>query len=480
MSRINTNIPSLVAARILAQHSEKLNTSLERLSTGLRINKGKDDPAGLIASEGLRSEITAIGAAIDNARRADNVVSVAEGSLQEVNSLLIDLEGLVDQSANSGGLNAKEVAANQLQIDSILDTINRIAGSTEFGGKKLLNGSLDYTTSGVTTGPTASSLTNLQVNSARIPNGGYRTVVVEISAAAQTAQLLYSGSATGAGATTIEITGQLGTELLTFGSGTTAANVAAAVNNSTALTGISASVSGTGANTTIKFNSTEYGSDAFVSVEAVSGTFAVTGGDSSTQDSGVDATVLVNGAQATTQGLDASVHTTSLSLDMTLASDFATQTTLSKTFTITGGGADFSIGPTVGINATVSLGIQSLTTGSLGKGNLGFLSSLGSGQDNQLSSANFETAQRVIRAASDQVSGLRGRLGAFQKNTLSSTINSLQVAFENTTAAESAIRDADFALETSKLTRAQILVSSTTSTLLIANQAPQNVLSLLR
>ena len=157
MTRINTNVPSLVAARILTRNNESLNTALERLSTGLRINRGKDDPAGLIASETLRSEITAIGAAIDNARRADNVVSVAEGALQEVNALLIELESLVDHTANEAGLGDEEVSANQLQIDSILDTINRIATSTEFQGKKLLNGTLDYTTSGVTTGAAASS-----------------------------------------------------------------------------------------------------------------------------------------------------------------------------------------------------------------------------------------------------------------------------------------------------------------------------------
>ena len=126
-----------------------------------------------------------------------------------------------------------------------------------------------------------------------------------------------------------------------------------------------------------------------------------------------------------------------------------------------------------------SIGLQSVATGSLGKGSVGFLSSLGSGQTNQLSSGNYETAQRVIRDASGQVASLRGRLGAFQKHTLASTRTSLQIALENTTAAESAIRDADFAEETSKLTRAQILVNSSAFALQMANQAPQNVLALL-
>ncbi len=480
MSRINTNVISLTSARILNSNTQKLNTALERLSTGLRINSAKDDPAGLIASETLRSEITAIEAAISNAQRADNIISVAEGALQEVSALLIELEDLVDRSANEAGLSTEEVQANQLQIDSILDTINRISTSTEFQGKKLLNGTLDYTTSAVNLGgSTGSALTNVAINSARVPNGGFRTVTVDVTNSAETAQLIYAGSATGTGTTTLEISGEFGTEQLSFASGTGAASVATAINGSTALTGISAAVSGTGANTRILINSTNYGSDAFVSVEALSGTFAVSGGSSATRDVGVDAGVTINGVSAITDGLQASLRTASLSVDLTLSSTFGTQTANSKTFHISGGGADFSIAPTLGLNATASLGIQSVSTGSLGNADLGFLSSLGSGQTNQLSSGNYESAQRVIREANSQVSSLRGRLGSFQKDTLGSTISALNIALENTLAAESAIRDADFARETSNLTRQQILVNSGTSVLQLANAAPQSILALI-
>ena len=104
MSRINTNIQSLIARRTLGINNAALNQTLERLSTGLRINSGKDDPAGLIASETLRSSMRAISQAIDNAIRADTIISVAEGSLQEVSSLLLELEALIDQSANEAGL----------------------------------------------------------------------------------------------------------------------------------------------------------------------------------------------------------------------------------------------------------------------------------------------------------------------------------------------------------------------------------------
>ena len=149
MSRINTNVSSLIAQRVLRKNNDNLNTSLQRLSTGLKINSGADNPAGLIASENLRAEKSGITQAIDNAGRASNIIGTAEGGLNEVSSLLTELQSLVGQAANSGGLSSEEVSANQLQVDSILGSINRIAGATAFQGKKLLNGDYAYTTSGV-------------------------------------------------------------------------------------------------------------------------------------------------------------------------------------------------------------------------------------------------------------------------------------------------------------------------------------------
>src|SRR5580765_6787663 len=104
MSRINTNVSSLIAQRVLRKNNDNLNRSLERLSTGLKINTGADNPAGLIASENLRSEKAGIQQAIDNAGRASNIIGTAEGGLTEVSSLLTELSSLVNQSANSGGL----------------------------------------------------------------------------------------------------------------------------------------------------------------------------------------------------------------------------------------------------------------------------------------------------------------------------------------------------------------------------------------
>ena len=165
MSRINTNVSSLIAVNNLNKNNNSLQTSLERLSTGYRINSGKDDPAGLIASESLQAEQTATSTAISNAQLANNIIGTAEGSLSEVSNLLVSLQGLVGNAANSAGLSQDEKNADQLQVDSILSTINRISNSASFQGVKLLNGTFDYTTSGLST---TSAFTSVSINSAKV------------------------------------------------------------------------------------------------------------------------------------------------------------------------------------------------------------------------------------------------------------------------------------------------------------------------
>lgn len=473
MSRINTNIPSMIAGKVLGAQNLSLNTSLQRLSTGLRINTGKDDPAGLIASELLRAEKIALGAALTNISRANNVIATAEGGLDEVNKLLTELEDLVDRSANEAALSNDELEANQLQIDAILSSINRIAGSTEFQGKKLLSGELDYTTSGVDT----TDFADVDILGARIAEGASRSVTVQVTASAQLASLLYSGATTASGTTSIEVGGRIGSETLSFGSGTTISSVALAVNAVKELTGVSATVTGAG---TLEFNSTEYGTRQFVQVKELIGTFAVTGGDAGDdKDFGDDAGVLINGMQANVDGLRARLNSTVLSVDMTLTSAFGT-TPGQSTFDVTGGGADFMISPTISLNGQASLGVRAVSVGNLGSTSVGYIGSLGSGQTNSIESTNYATAQRIIRLAQTQVAQLRGRLGAFQKDTLTTMSNALSLTLENTTAAEASIRDTDFATETSQLTRSQILVQSATNVLRLANQQPQSILALLQ
>jgi flagellin len=466
MSRINTNVSSLIAQRVFRSNNDKLNTSLERLSTGLKINSGKDDPAGLIASENLRAEKTGLTSAIDNAQRADNIIGTAEGGLNEVSSLLNELQGLVSSTANSGGLSTEEKQANQLQVDSILSTINRIASGTSFQGKKLLNGALDYTTSGVT----STAIDNLKINAARLADGATGSVVVQVVASATTAKVGYTGGQVTGGTATIEVAGNNGTEQLSFASGTNTSAVVAAVNAVKDATGVSATLSGSD----IRFESTSFGSAQFVSVNAIAGTFTI----ATNKASGTDANVTVNGAQAQADGTHISYRNSNLDVEFDLDATFNAPG--STTFGVTGGGATFALGSKVTETDKASIGIASVSTGSLGDSTNGFLSSLGSGGANSLTGTNLGTAQKVLDKAIKQVSQLRGRLGAFQKFTIGSTINSLGVAYENASAAESAIRDTDFAEETSQMTRSQILSQAASTVLAQANAAPQSALSLLR
>src|SRR5262245_17039802 len=342
MSRINTNVRSLIAQRVLSNNNNALNKSLARLSTGLKINSGADNPAGLIASENLRAEKAGIAQAIDNSNRASNIIGTAEGGLSEVSSLLTEIQSLVSQAANTGGLSNEEIAANQLQVDSILNTINRIAQSTAFQGKKLLNGNFDYTTSGVT----STSFDNVRVNAARVPDGGTVNVVVQVTASAQTGQITYTGGAL-ADNVTIEVAGNTGTEQLSFSSGTTVSSIAAAINAVTTATGVSATVSGAD----LVVNSTNYGSDQFVSLKTVAGTFA----PSANKDLGQDASVTINGAEAQANGLAVSFRNSNLDIEFDVDSSFNLPGT--DNFTITGGGATFSLGSKVTETDKASIGI---------------------------------------------------------------------------------------------------------------------------
>ena len=246
MSRINTNVNSLLSQRIYSNQNKSLNTSLQRLSTGLRINSGKDDPAGLIASENLRSEKAAITSAISNAERADQVINVAEGGLQEVNSLLLEVQSLVSQSSNEAGLSTEEREANQQQIDSILQTIDRISTSTTFQGTKLLNGDFDFQVESLN-----ANVKDYNINAAQIGDSALE-VKATVSQKAQHAGLVLSLAGAAANGLvldddpdtqfTIEVGGADGARRFSFASGTATTDIAAQINNFSDTLGVSATI----------------------------------------------------------------------------------------------------------------------------------------------------------------------------------------------------------------------------------------------
>jgi flagellin len=473
--RINTNVASVSTIHRLINNQDDLNVRLERLSTGLRINRGADDPAGLIASEVLRSQMRGINQAIDNSQRAINVLSVAEGALNEIASMILDLRGLIVHAANEGAVSRQEIEADQLQVDSILEAIDRIANTTSFSDRKLIDGSLAYSTSGVA----ASAIARAVMFGARIPEDGFTKVTVAVIQSAQTAQLMFTGTSGYIDHNvTLELKGTLGTEVIAITSGSSADQMAANVNATTLTTGVSATVSGTGANTRLLLNSVAYGSQAFVSVQPLEGDFIVATG-ARTQDNGQDAGVLINGQVAAVSAKTALLRANGLDMELELTTDGAT-TLASRDFYITGGGAVFQIGPEVNPNGQVCVGIPSVGTAHLGDMEHGFLNSIRGAGRNSIIGGNCAEAESVVSKALSQVAILRGRLGSLQRNQIETNMNSQRVALENVMASESTIRDADIASEVAALTRSQVLVQSTSSVLGITNQLPNNVLALLR
>jgi len=479
MARINTNVASLTAQRGLAKSSQQLNATLQRLSTGLKINSGADDPAGLIASEGLRSEISGITQGIDNSTRATNVIATAEGALSEVANLLLNVKSLIVQAGNTGALSSDEISANQLQIDSAIQSITRISNTTDFAGLQLLNGNLDYITSGVN----ASVVKALSIHQAQFGTATNIPVDINVTTSAKTAALNFATSQV-TGDVSLELGGQEGVTVIPIGAGTHASAIAAAINRSSDSTGVSASlINPANANSGIVLHSTDYGSKAFVSVQALTGSFSTTaiGGGPKTRATGADAVATVNGIATGADGRDLKVNSGGLDLELSLDKTFGIGAT---SFAITGGGALFQLGPKINSNQQVSIALGSVSASHLGDNQVGYLSELSSGGSKALTTgdpaASAAAAEKVIEKAINQISVLRGRLGAFQKNTLQTNVNSLNVALENVTSAESNIVDSDFAAETSNLTRAQILTQAGTSVLATANSTPQSVLKLLQ
>jgi flagellin len=475
MARIETNVSSLIAQNALANSQSALSTSLERLSTGLRINSGADDPAGLIASQNLESEITGLQQAVNNSAQATNVITTADGALTEVNSLLDDINGLVVESANSGALSPAELQANQLQVDSDVQSITRIAGTTSFAGLNLLNGSLNYITSGVAT----SAISGLTISQANLGTATNIPVDVNVISSAKLADLQFRTSSI-VNSVTLEISGNTGVQTLSFVSGTTASAIGFAINNISDSTGVTATlIDAANAASGIALKSTGYGSASFVSIQAQSGVFQTTDANGSDKQRavGADAVATINGALTVGNGLELKLNTSSLDLDLTLNSKVGVGKT---SFAITGGGALFQLGGQVNSQQQVSIGIGSVAASSLGNNVVGFLNDIVTGGSASLVGGGAEKASLIVAAASDQVASLQGRLGAFEKNTLETNTASLQVTLENVTSSESDIADADFAAETANLTRAQILVQAGTSVLATANNTPQTVLTLLQ
>jgi flagellin len=357
MTRINTNVSSLIAQNTLGRSNASLNEALTRLSTGLRINTGKDDPAGLIASENLRSDITAIRKAISNTDRSNQVIATADSALGQVSSLLNDIRGLITESANSGGLSDAQLKANQDQVDSSLEALNRIAQTTTFQGRKLLNGSLDFTT---TAGANFTQLTNLQIDQANLGSTGSVAVAIEVTTAATQAQIQVTGidlttaAAQGVNSAALTATVQQATGSLTLNSAEitltalSGGNAAAAEGNEVVNLAITFGAGGAATSYTAATNTLN------VSVTQASGVATITNIQAAI-DAGTDfdATVVSGGATTVATGDDASA-VFALTGGQAASTDTITITTAENTNNYNATGLSFIRDTTLTANTAVA------------------------------------------------------------------------------------------------------------------------------
>ena len=491
----NTNTIQLL--NILNKNSMSQATTFKQLTTGMRITSGKDDPAGLIALSGLQAELTAVEASLNNNQRTDSMLTVADQAIGELSGLLGEIETLVMASSSEANLTAGEVAANQSQIDDALAAIDRIVQTTNFNGKRLLDGSFAIQTTGVS----GDRVSGLRVYS-RSQGTSSQALTVTRVASAQVAQVAFhTGQATGAalttsGASEVAIAGSLGTATVTLVDGLTLAQVRDQINASSSQTGVTAVLSTTAhdaGTSSINLKSTTYGATAFVSVEVLSG--GAMNKASGTADNGlgtaddlssisktagVDANITINGQATGTDGLDVTYSSNGLSLDFTLATDFGRGAVAATTSTFTvlaSGGATFQLGTTAATRATI--GIDSLGSAMLGGGNgTSRLSQLKSGGTADLRT-DVATALTSVREAIAEVASIRGRVGGFQKFQVGAAIGSLQAAQDGLSSAASVLGDTDFALATAQLNQQQVLMQTGIALLGVANQQAASILSLL-
>lgn len=296
---IANNVTSLNAQHNLNRANMNVAKSVERLSSGLKINRGADGPAALVISEKQRAQIAGLNQAIDNSEKAVSVVQTAEGALNEINSLLVKVRSLAIDSANSGVNDDEALAANQAEIANVLDTIDRIATNTQFGSKKLLDGSASGPSSGV-----ASSADVSDVVATSATKGG--SYAVDVTTAAEKAKVTgaatgISGAATLSGEETLTVTGSLGTASVTLAAGLDQSGIIDAINAQTDSTGVVAEVDPSDS-TKIRFASSEFGSAESISVVSDTATAGFGAPEISGASGGVlgaDETLTITGAGGT-------------------------------------------------------------------------------------------------------------------------------------------------------------------------------------
>lgn len=517
-STINTNILSLNSQRNLNKSQGALAKSLQRLSSGLRINSAKDDAAGLAISSRMTSQIKGLNQAARNANDGISLAQTAEGALSQTGDLLQRMRELSVQSSNATN-SASDRAALQSEVNQLKQEIDRVSDTTEFNGLKLLDGS--FTSQSFQVGANSNQTINVSVESSATTSlqdnrhDGTNLNATSGTTSVQTAASA-SVSANGVGAQTLTISGSLGkVDDLSVTANTSAFNVAAQITAREADSGVTAS-----AINEIQLSAATSGSVSFdlytgdgsasdsTKVTVTAAISAKTDGsqyealaseiNKKSGTTGIGAEVTADGLLKLTErtGKDIAIDDFTNSNDGTVVVKSYTKDDADGNDVLGGGNVTLTGSGGASLDSTRTTGRIDLhsaasytVTSTVASGGGSVFTNVASGDLvgseaktlNTVDISSVDGAQiaiDVIDSALDQVNSFRADLGAVQ-NRFEATITSLQTTSENLSAARSRIQDTDFAAETANLTRAQILQQAGTAMLAQANQVPQGVLSLL-
>ena len=495
---VRSNIMALNANRQLGMNNSQVSKSLEKLSSGYKINRAGDDASGLAISEKMKAQIKGLETASTNSQDGISLVQTAEGALTEVHDMLNRMVELAGKAANGTIDSETDRAALQDEMNSLLDEIDRIAESTDFNGIKLLNGDLATNT--------------VKLGNIKLGNGTASTT--EAATAATSTQAIGAGAADHqASKLTVEYTdanGKLQSVTVDYTSNTDAGKNTTAIRDALkANSELSAlfDIGGTGTDITFtaktageggvkvtNITSTDAQKDAVGKLAFKDGTDAyekVTGGangikagDKVTVNGTVYEFVANAGDKVTTEGavavlvgagVDASIANLNKALESEgVTVEKATNDLLFKPMS-NGKGLSLQIGATGDAYNKVTINVGNMSSKGLGIDNLRNIGIMS--QD--AASAALDQIKNGADSAINTVSSVRAELGAMQ-NRLEHTINNLDVAAENMQSANSQIRDTDMAKEMMEYTKKNVLTQAAQAMLAQANQQPQSILQLLQ
>ena len=497
---INTNISSLTAQRNLGMSQGGLSTAIQRLSSGLRINSAKDDAAGLAITERFTSQIRGLNQAARNANDGISLAQTAEGALKASSDILQRVRELAVQSANASNSAGDRKALNQ-EVSQLVSELDRISQTTEFNGAKLINGTLGTlqfqvgaNANQTIVAATANLRTNVYGNNQVAATGG------TIGATSTSATAFDTNGVIGG---TIAINGALGSASTTVAAEESSKVTADAINLQTVNTGVTAT-----ARTAVEISFTVTGAYALQLQSDNSTTQAVAFSVSATNGSdGLSNAISAINEQSSKTGIIASLNdaATGIVLNNTTGNNIlvgdttlqnAADVVLQKMAADTSG-AVITVGATSALTADTnadaatvagyivldsekSYGVTTTATTALGTAAATFSSTLKKVSDLDITTFTKATdALKTVDSALAFINGERAKLGALQSR-FETSINNLQITSENMSASRSRIQDADFAMETANLSRAQILQQAGTAMVAQANQIPQGVLKLLQ